>query len=259
MAMTIVIVGGKPVPSGLMLSTVGVLYGASRVPECTGTLIQRDIVLTAGHCVCGEGPNVSKVFVGTTWTQATASDYYNVTGYRSALLPGQCTTGLREGRDLALLKLQRPVTGVQPMAFASDRQVSGATSYRVAGFGAIDRNATEYPDQKQEAKVTALSNDCRGGSGNPDARRYGCKPTEEIVAGRRFSPDTCEGDSGGPLLVTASGTGGNGPADLFWLAGATSRGVVGSPDTCGHGGIYERLTPGARQWINEKVRELRRP
>jgi hypothetical protein len=264
------VVGGHPVPAGAMLAVVGVTYGADRQPGCTGNLIESDIVLTAAHCLCGDmqNPNtrVSNVFVGNNWATRTgpkAGLYYQVTAFRSAIpwpknmTDAQCR-GLKVGRDLALLKLKAPVKNVAPIKLAPDAVTAGALSYRVAGFGAIDEQAEVYPNEKYHARVAGVSNACRGNVGAPsDEAYYGCLPGEEIVAGNRRAPDSCNGDSGGPLLVTANKDGGVSAQDAFYLAGVTSRPVNDAPEYCGYGGIYERLTPSARRWISDTIKAMR--
>jgi hypothetical protein len=170
-ATTIVIVGGKPVPPGLLPSTVAIFYGAYQEPDCTGSLIERDIVLTAAHCICGQLSDVDEVFVGTNFRDRSgpkSGRYYEVTDQLSAITwrgnetERECALGLKRGRDVALLRLRKPVPDVPPVRAAAHALISRASSYRVAGFGATNSEATQFPADKHEASVAALSNRCVG-------------------------------------------------------------------------------------------------
>jgi endonuclease G len=149
------------------------------------------------------------------------------------------------------------VAGVQPNAFASDGLVDQARSYRIAGFGAIDRNGRVFVYDKRQAPVDSVSNDCLSRSAfQPDD--HGCQPGHEIVAGLAGASDTCLGDSGGPLLVSPQGTSGSASGASFVLAGVTSRPTRSRSHPCGDGGIYERADADARRWIMAAMNAMRR-
>lgn len=248
------IVDGKPVRAGALLAVVGITRGLQRTPSCTGTLVAPNLVLTAAHCVC-DGI-ASNVFVGTDpgATQGPAAGlYYRVTAHREGLV---CGSGdARTGMDLAVLKLNADVRDVAPIRLAPDSLIARARSYRVVGFGTIDRDGVVMATSKQEAAVPVINRDCRGGV--PEAStRFGCQPGRETVAGERHTPDTCSGDSGGPLLVAADGSAGVASSNAFLLAGVTSRSVTPAPRACGYGGIYERTDSEAARWITRAMAEL---
>lgn len=243
---------GTPVTGNKFSDVVGVSSEFSEGLRCTGTLIQRDIVLTAAHCVCADISG--SIFIGS----ALSTGGRRIAVKRSAHGLRSCSQPLREGLDLAVLLLDQPVEGVEPRKIASDDTVTGAKSYRVMGFGAIDQDASVFPQEKREAVVPAVSNACDGTVSNrSDQKAYGCQPGQEIVAGRKGSPDSCSGDSGGPLFVSSQRTGLAAAESDYVLAGVTSRASSASQRLCGEGGVYERLNSASRAWIDQNIATLR--
>jgi len=224
------VVGGTTVPDGKWPDVAAVLYAqldGTDQQACTGTLVAPTIVLTAGHC---NDPTLDNVWLGTV---SLASGSGEVIGVVDGLDYPDLTI------DVTVLVLAQPAQE-QPRAlatgWASFDIVNGAP-VEVVGYGAVDPQATQYVNEMQEAATTIVDANCD----NMPGCNAGARPAGELAAGGG-GVDTCNGDSGGPLYLSASyGT---------FLAGITSRSYDNAAEPCGGGGIYERADRIA-DWIEQ--------
>jgi secreted trypsin-like serine protease len=214
-APTAPVIGGTAVPAGTWRDAAAILFDGSQ--GCSGVLVAPTVVLTADHCV---DPTLDAVLLGVHNLRRPSD------GERIAVIAQHRAPS---AYDLAALVLARPST-IPPRRLATgwvaDDVVDGAPVTMV-GFGAIDRDATEFVDELQQASSTITDVGC--------TRSAGCeatlRPAGELGAGGG-GIDTCPGDSGGPLYLT-------GPHGAF-LVGITSRGYDDSQYDCSEGGIYVR-------------------
>ena len=198
---------------------------------CTGTLVAPNVVVTAGHCFfCnGGGANNAVVFVGGDVTGT--GDTYQGKAFRHP----QYNVGQRN--DLAVIVLDTPVVGVTPRKIATPEQISKMTFGRVVGFGNSDSGSTGGFGLKRMVDVPIASLDCDGAG---QATTLGCDPKLELVAGFvGLGPDSCNGDSGGPIYALVGSDARE--EDAWVVVGATSRATALATQPCGDGGIYERL------------------
>lgn len=189
----------------------------TRQAFCTGTLIERDLVLTADHCVANErlAPADVLVAVGADATRPRAT--YEVTGFdrtRLARLPGDVMTG---GEDAVVLRLATSVPDVRPIEAAPVRASDVGAPAIAIGFGFSDGARTKRSVRLMgTTKIVEL------------------RDAFEMQVGERGEDSRiCQGDSGGPLLVERDGK--------LAVVGVLSRTSLDARAECANPATYVRL------------------
>jgi secreted trypsin-like serine protease len=225
------VIGGSRVTGANFADCVAV--GNDDQFGCTGTLIAKKVVVTAGHCA----KFATRVFFGN-----------DVTGNGKSIAVKERTPHPKyhksQNNDLMVLTLERPAT-VTPRVLADGVRIDAATDGRAVGFGNVDATGTFGYGTKRQVDVPIASVACSGKvAGQKDTMAYGCDLGLELVAGKpMLGKDSCSGDSGGPFYVSDGRNG-------WLLAGATSRATKSAMASCGDGGIYVRLDK-YREWIED--------
>lgn len=244
------VIGGSVAPAGSWPSQAAILFSAVSNPSnaqfCGGTLIDEYWVLTAAHCVT-DGAGVAspassyQVAIGiNNLTAIAASDRIDLNSL--TVHPGW-NPGTEEW-DFALLELKtRSNQPTTPLISSSQAAATtGGQPAEVAGWGCTSQaagtcNPGGYPNDLMEADVSFVSDATCLSGGSYGAAFY---PATMICAGGPAgTPDTCYGDSGGPLIAFASG-------GTRVLAGVTSWGYECAQAP--YPGVYARVLS-ARSWI----------
>jgi secreted trypsin-like serine protease len=219
------IVGGTAVPNG-KYPFVAALLDKRRPGDafdelfCGGTLIDKDSILTAAHCLVNPKPDKLEVVVGRTalnqnWGQLRSVSHrfihprYNGNGY---------------GYDAAVLKLSRPVKGNKPIKLASAKQNNLEEPGHIlttAGWWVVKQRPGPFDIRTfrmHEVSVPVVSDSRAKRAYQSQGLKY--LPSLQVAAGKKGN-GACFGDSGGPLFdsgsrtqvgITSHGAGGCGSA-----------------------------------------------
>ena len=175
--------GGKASgPADAALKSHAVMVLGSRGSACTGTLIAKDVVLTAGHCVQGS-KELAVAWIGGSGPVLEA--------VRDTATHPQFSGRDRRSIDLALVRLAKPIGGAFSPSPLEDEALE-ASGFRLAGFGL----QTSYDEASAGTLRTA------------PAAPLPLTTSRMLHLGIEQAPadlQVCKGDSGGPVFSDAAG------------------------------------------------------
>ena len=218
---------------------------------CTGFLVAPNVVMTARHCVSGMNQSAAlcadETVNGTTYTATRAlapvpashfgvtaiADVFSASGppapnARAVHVPPESAGAPNCGTDVALIELQAPLEGAQPLAVRVAAPVVGET-FTAVGYGSDGADSSSVGVRRARAGLPVAS----VGLGRNAAGRV-IQTANDWVAG--LGP--CGGDSGGPAIDDASGQ----------VIGVMSR---GNPTVCQQM-TYTQVGP-FREWVKQVI------
>ncbi|WP_413582127.1 S1 family peptidase [Bdellovibrio sp. HCB288] len=200
---------------------------------CTGTLVSKDLVVTAGHCVepIYSGYEMVVSFGPETYTSKNEGDLREIDraisyDYLTPPVGESHTRSINELRDVALIKLRTsaPKWAVPVPILGSEAGLRMGQSVLLAGFGRTNEFVSAMSTLLQSTHVDIVSVEDR-----------------KITVDQSKGTGACWGDSGGPaFLETDRG---------LVVIGATSGSAYGSVD-CHTKVVYASL-PGFKEFLQK--------
>ena len=255
------IVGGTEVPNGKYPFMVALIDKKKpTIPQnpyrffCGGTLIDKDSVLTAGHCSLAYpkyeevySPQRLRVYVGRTVLSSSQGQVRSVKrifvhpNFKEFPEDPNRPYALQDKYDAAVLELSRPVTGITPIKLVTSEQNDVEKPGRnatVAGWGlqlAYQPGADFPPKSAQQDRMRAAQVPIVSDSRAEQIYTDYMSPIMITAGGN--GKDTCAGDSGGPLFFAraSDGDGDNGDD------GDNGAGKNGDDNSGGSGGKYTQI------------------
>jgi Trypsin len=205
---------------------------------CGATLIHTDILLTAAHCL---GAFIAHgALIGGTKIDSSQSQYVRV----DREFPHPNYTKGTEENDIMLVRLSAFISTPSVTLNFNNQLPNDNDKATIIGFGFTSENGTFSEDLKETSVSVVPFEQCNEYFGDLNNETVICAGTVD------GSSDSCRGDSGGPLFISAS----TASSDNINI----QIGLVSFGDGCARPGIaavYTRISA-YEQWIKQGICDL---
>lgn len=254
------IVGGEEVEKNDPIAHMtGLLYDTQQGAICTASILSKEWMLTAGHCVENANPKALVVIFGTDANSQSKEDQDQMQKNARRVASYQLNPRYTE----TMTKLE----AMAKQAEAEGREITSEEIDAVTDWGdvALVKLESEIPAGYEPAKILDIKSQLHKGdvvtlagygitSGGPTGdgagtlRKVDVSVAEavwgstEVLMDQTNKKGACHGDSGGPAYAQV-----NGELHLF---GVTSRGIRDDQDTCTQFAAYTNIQ-NYRDWIKQ--------
>jgi secreted trypsin-like serine protease len=200
------------------------IQDATGTYRCGGSIVDATHVVTAAHCVTNETTHVPVLATGiTVFYGSSNTSTQSSVGASGVAVPPQYTAS-DDSYDIAKITLSSALTftsSVKPIPYANPAQPKNAGNGFVTGFGLTSNGGSTSQTLKGVSVPLRTDAACQGVfHSSYVAARSVCAGGGSAAAN---NPDTCNGDSGGPLAVDIDNST---SATNYVLLGLTSYGTT---------------------------------
>lgn len=219
------IIGGNPSSNADWSWMAALVYQSDVQVFCGGSLIAKDWVLTAAHCVASKTGQALEALVNRPNVLSTQGERIAV---KQIVIHPQFNA-INFKNDIALLKLSSPAHSEPIEILSQYSEQDGAGQNALAlGWGNTSTYRQIFPDDLQQVMLPIVSNaTCK-------EHMVGIEDYMLCAGFAEGGKDTCEGDSGGPLVVFDADSG-------AWRQAAITSFGEAECAAKGYYGVYTRL------------------
>jgi hypothetical protein len=205
------VIGGSP-DTFSQYPQVGVLTTLNGIPfTCSGTLVTESVVVTAAHCL--SMASQGELIFSTEWSAADGPATYDaVRGYLRS--PQYDPSGASNIHDIGVVFLSTGMPGVS-LPVLNSAPVNIGDVVELVGYGRTTSDGGVGIRSFAQSSISAVD-------------------ISEMEVGSTGSARNCEGDSGGPSLLTDN-------TGALRLAGVVSRAADNTDTTCSGATIHTRV------------------